>query len=194
MDVKDFDYELPLELIAQTPLEKRSDSRLEVVNRFTGEIEHKHFYDILDYLTSNDVLVLNDTKVMPSRIYGEKVDTNAKIEFLLLRETTKDVYESLVKPARRIKPGTLIKFSDSLSGEIVSKEDEGICPEVRGRDVRQDGGHRPVRVGSFRRKQTEGGSFPLDRQGFRHPCAGQPDPWYRHQGKTGYLSADGPYA
>ena len=127
MDVKDFDYELPLELIAQTPLEKRSDSRLEVVNRYTGEIEHKHFYDILDYLNSNDVLVLNDTKVMPSRIYGEKVDTNAKIEFLLLKEPTKDVYESLVKPARRIKIGTVIKFSDSLTGEIVSKEDEGIC-------------------------------------------------------------------
>ena len=127
MDVKDFDYELPLELIAQTPPEKRSDSRLEVVNRFTGEIEHKHFYDILDYLNSNDVLVLNDTKVMPSRIYGEKVDTKAKIEFLLLKETDKDVYESLVKPARRIKVGTLLKFSESLTGEIVSKEDEGIC-------------------------------------------------------------------
>jgi len=127
MDVKDFDYELPLELIAQTPLDKRSNSKLEVVNRTTGEIEHKHFYDIIDYLTSNDVLVLNDTKVMPSRIFGEKIDTLAKIEFLLLKQTEKDVYESLVRPARRIKVGTQIKFSDSLMGEIVSKEEDGLC-------------------------------------------------------------------
>ena len=90
MDVKYFDYDLPQELIAQTPLEKRSNSKLMVLDRKTGEIEHKYFYDIIDYLNENDVLVLNNTKVMPSRIYGEKVDTKAKIEFLLLKEKTKD--------------------------------------------------------------------------------------------------------
>ena len=85
MKVTDFDYELPEELIAQTPLEDRTSSRLLVLDKKTGEIEHKHFYDILDYLTDNDVLVLNDTKVLPSRIYGHKVDTNAFIEVLLLK-------------------------------------------------------------------------------------------------------------
>ena len=92
MDVKEFDYELDESLIAQRPIEAREQSRLMTVNRFSGKIEHKHFYDIIDYLHKGDVLVLNDTKVMPSRIYGNKVDTDAKIEFLLLKETKKDVY------------------------------------------------------------------------------------------------------
>ena len=126
MDVKDFDYELPLELIAQTPLEKRSDSKLLVLDRKTGEIEHKHFYDIIDYLTPNDVLVLNNTKVMPSRIYGTKVDTNAKIEFLLLKEIKKDCYECLVKPARRVHVGTIIAFNDVMKAEIIEKQEEGM--------------------------------------------------------------------
>lgn len=126
MDVKDFDYELPLELIAQTPLEKRSDSKLLVLDRKTGEIEHKHFYDIIDYLTPNDVLVLNNTKVMPSRIYGTKVDTNAKIEFLLLKEIKKDCYECLVKPARRVHVGTIIDFNDVMKAEIIEKQEEGM--------------------------------------------------------------------
>ena len=81
MDVKEFDYELDESLIAQRPIENRSESRLMLVNRITGEITHKHFYDIIDYLHAGDVLVLNDTKVMPSRIYGNKEDTDAKIEF-----------------------------------------------------------------------------------------------------------------
>ena len=93
MDVKYFDYDLPQELIAQTPLEKRSNSKLMVLDRKTGEIEHKYFYDIIDYLNENDVLVLNNTKVMPSRIYGEKVDTKAKIEFLLIKEKSNNVSE-----------------------------------------------------------------------------------------------------
>ncbi len=126
MDVKDFDYELPLEFIAQTPLEKRSDSKLLVLDRKTGEIEHKHFYDIIDYLTPNDVLVLNNTKVMPSRIYGTKVDTNAKIEFLLLKEIKKDCYECLVKPARRVHVGTIIDFNDVMKAEIIEKQEEGM--------------------------------------------------------------------
>lgn len=127
MKVEDFDYQLPEELIAQTPLENRSESRLMVVDRKTGAIEHKHFYDIIDYLDENDVLVLNDTKVMPSRIYGNKVDTNAEIELLLLKEKVKDVYEALVRPARRIKVGTVINFKNVMTGEVVAKYDEGIC-------------------------------------------------------------------
>lgn len=127
MEVKDYDYELPMELIAQTPLEKRSDSKLMLLNRYTGEIEHKHFYDIIDYLNKDDVLVLNNTKVMPSRIYGEKEDTKAKIEFLLLKEVDKDCYEALTRPARRIKVGTKVKFSDELKLEVIEKRDEGMC-------------------------------------------------------------------
>ena len=127
MDVKDFDYYLPEELIAQTPLEKRSSSRLLVVDKTNNTIEHKHFYNIVDYLNSNDVLVLNDTKVMPSRIYGNKVDTNASIELLLLKEVDKNVYESLVKPARRIKVGTEIDFNGIMKGKVVGKYDDGIC-------------------------------------------------------------------
>ena len=127
MDVKEFDYYLPEELIAQTPLEKRSNSKLMVVNKKSGEIEHKHFYDILDYLNKNDVLVLNDTKVMPSRIYGKKVETNANIEFLLLKEVDKDCYEALVKPARRVSVGTEIDFNGLLKGTVVQKGDNGLC-------------------------------------------------------------------
>ncbi len=127
MDVKEFDYFLPNELIAQTPLDKRSDSRLLVLDKKTGKYEDKHFYDIIDYLNENDVLVLNNTKVMPSRIYGRKVDTDAHIEFLLLKETSKDVYECLVKPARRISVGTKINFGNILEGEVIEKADEGLA-------------------------------------------------------------------
>ena len=127
MEVKEFDYYLPEELIAQTPLEKRSNSKLMLLNRENGSIEHKHFYDIIDYLNKDDVLVLNNTKVMPSRIYGEKVDTKAKIEFLLLKEVDKDCYECLTRPARRVKVGTVVKFSDELSLEVLEKYDEGMC-------------------------------------------------------------------
>ena len=114
MKVTDFDYELPEELIAQTPLEDRTSSRLLVLDKKTGKIEHKHFYDILDYLTDNDVLVLNDTKVLPSRIYGHKVDTNAFIEVLLLKEVEPNVWKALTRPARRVKVGTKISFKDGL--------------------------------------------------------------------------------
>ena len=127
MEVKDFDYELPVECIAQTPLEKRSNSKLMLLDRNNGNITHKHFYDIIDYLNEGDVLVLNDTKVMPSRIYGEKEDTKAKIEFLLLKETDKDCYEALTRPARRVKVGTRVRFSDELSLEVLEKKDEGMC-------------------------------------------------------------------
>lgn len=114
MKVVDFDYNLPPELIAQTPLEKRAESKLLVLDKVTGEREHKHFYNIIDYLNENDVLVLNDTKVLPSRIYGEKEDTKAYIEVLLLKETAPNVWKSLVKPARRVHVGTIISFQNGL--------------------------------------------------------------------------------
>jgi len=114
LKVADFDYNLPEELIAQTPLENRTDSRLLVLDKITGDIEHKHFYDIVDYLTDQDVLVLNDTKVYPSRIYGKKIDTDASIELLLLKEVGKDEWVALTRPARRVKVGTQISFGNGL--------------------------------------------------------------------------------
>ena len=126
MLVNDFDYNLPEELIAQTPLEKRSTSKLLVVNRSNGKIEDKHFYEIIDYLDSNDVLVLNNTKVLPSRIFGVKEDTGALIEVLLLKEI-EDYWEVLVRPARRVKAGTVINFNNLFTGVVINKFDEGIC-------------------------------------------------------------------
>lgn len=126
MKVKDFNYHLPEELIAQTPLLNRSDSRMLVLNRKTGDIEHRHFYDIGEYLNTNDVIVLNNTKVMPSRLFGHKVDTNALIEVLLLKAIGKDIYEALVKPARRIKLGTIINFNNVMGAKVINKADEGI--------------------------------------------------------------------
>ena len=114
MRVEDFNYNLPPELIAQTPLEKRSESKLLILDKVTGERTHKQFFNIVDYLDENDVLVLNDTKVLPSRIYGEKEDTKAYIEVLLLKETSKNIWKSLVKPARRVHIGTVISFQNGL--------------------------------------------------------------------------------
>ena len=126
MKTDDFDYYLPEELIAQTPLTKRDSSRLLVLDKETGEIEHKHFTDIIDYLHAGDVLVLNDTKVMPARLYGTKVDTNAAIEVLMLKENESDIWTCLTRPAKRIKVGTIIKFSDKLSAECIDIGDDGI--------------------------------------------------------------------
>ena len=126
MRVEDFNYNLPEELIAQTPLKDRSSSKLLVVDKKTGEFKHRHFYDILDMLDHNDVLVLNDTKVLPSRIYGKKVDTGANIELLLLKDCN-DYYEVLAKPARRLKPGVIINFNDLFTAEVLERFDEGIC-------------------------------------------------------------------
>ncbi len=126
MDVKDFDYELPEELIAQDPLEDRSSSRLMVLDRETGEFEHKVFKDIIDYLNPGDCLVLNNTKVIPARLFGAKEGTNARIELLLLKRKENDVWETLVKPGKKAKPGTRIVFGDGLLvGEIIDIVDEG---------------------------------------------------------------------
>ena len=120
MDVKDFDYYLPEELIAQDPLEDRSSSRLMVLDKKTGEIQHKIFKDILDYLKPGDCLVLNNTKVIPARLFGVKEGTQAKIEILLLKRKENDIWETLVKPGKKAKPGTKIIVGDGLLvGEVI---------------------------------------------------------------------------
>ena len=120
-------YELPEELIAQKPLEKRDDSRLLVYNRETKEISHKHFYDITEYFKARDVLVLNNSRVLPARIFGIKEETGAKIEVLLQKRIDIKTWEVIVKPQKRLKIGTKIKFSDKLSGEIVELKDYGVA-------------------------------------------------------------------
>lgn len=127
MKVEEFNYILPEELIAQTPLESRSSSRLMVVDRKDESISHYHFYDIVNFLNDSDCLVLNDTKVLPSRIFGHKTDTNALIEVLILKEILMDTWEVLVKPARRVKVGTLINFNNLFTGEIIEKKEDGLC-------------------------------------------------------------------
>lgn len=112
MDVNLFDFDLPEELIAQTPLKNREESRLMVLDRNDGEITHKNFPNIIEYLQPGDALVLNQTKVMPARLYGEKEDTGAAIEVLLLKQEEGDLWETLVKPAKRVKEGTVISFGD----------------------------------------------------------------------------------
>lgn len=112
MYINDFDYELPKELIAQTPAEKRDFSRLMVVDRATGQVEHKHFYDILDYLNQGDCLVLNNSKVLPARIFGVKEGTGAKIEFLLTKRIEGDTWETMVRPGKRLKVGDVVSFSE----------------------------------------------------------------------------------
>ena len=127
MMVEDFDYDLPEELIAQTPLLKRDDSRLLVLDKKTGEVEHKKFYDIVDYLNEGDTLVLNDTKVLPARLIGVKEETNAVIEILLLKNIEGDKWECLTKPARRIKEGTIVSFGDGkLKAKCCGVADDGI--------------------------------------------------------------------
>ncbi len=124
----DYDYYLPEELIAQTPLINRSESRLMVLDRKNKTIEHKKFSDIVDYLDSNDVLVLNDTKVIPARLIGHKEDTNAVIEILLLKDLGDNVWQTLAKPQRRVKIGSIITFGDGLlKAQCIKKEDMGIC-------------------------------------------------------------------
>lgn len=124
----DYDYDLPQELIAQTPLSNRSESRLMVLDKKTNTYEHKHFSDIIDYLDENDVLVLNDTKVIPARLYGNKVDTNALIEVLLLKDLGNNIWEALARPQRRVKIGSIISFGDGrLKAKCIEKADMGIC-------------------------------------------------------------------
>ena len=127
MRTEDFDYYLPEELIAQTPLAKRDDSKLMILDRKTGEIKHEIFHNIINYLNEGDILVLNDTKVMPARLIGEKEDTKAVIEILLLKNIKDNLWEVLVKPAKRIKIGTVILFGNGkLKATCTKIGEEGI--------------------------------------------------------------------
>ena len=126
MRTDDFDYYLPPELIAQTPLEKRDSSRLLVLDKKTGEITHETFNNIISYLSKGDVLVVNNTKVLPARLIGTKEETNAVIEVLMLKDLGNNEWECLSKPAKRIKIGTVIKFSNELSAICTYIGEEGI--------------------------------------------------------------------
>ena len=142
MKTSDFDYELPEELIAQTPMEPRDHSRLLVYHRKDGSVEHKHFYDIIDYLNPNDALVINNTKVIPARLLGVKEETGIPVEVLLLRRQNATDWEALVRPGRRLKPGTVCVFGDGLlrceildnveeiGGRIVRFIYEGVFEEI----------------------------------------------------------------
>ncbi len=126
MKTSDFDYNLPEELIAQTPIKNRDHSRLLVMDRKTGELTHRTFSDIIDYLNPGDVLILNNTKVLPARLIGHKEDTDAVIEALMLKDLGNDTWECLSKPARRVKIGTIVKFSDELKAECTFVGEDGI--------------------------------------------------------------------
>ena len=142
MKTSDFDYNLPEELIAQTPVEPRDHSRLMVIHRATGEREHRHFYDIIDYLNPGDALVINETKVIPARLLGVKEETGVPVEVLLLRRQSATDWEALVRPGRRLKPGTFCSFGDGLlrceildnveetGGRIVRFHYEGVFEEL----------------------------------------------------------------
>lgn len=125
MNIQDFDYHLPQNLIAQKPADKRDDSRLLVVHRDTGALEHRHFYDILEYLAPGDCLVLNDSRVLPARLFGTKVETGAKIEFLLIKRIEGDLWETMVKPGKRLKPGDWVEFSPDFRAEVLDYGSDG---------------------------------------------------------------------
>lgn len=150
MKIEDFDYELPKGLIAQTPDKSRDHCRLMVLNRDKRSIEHRRFCDILDYLNSGDCLVMNDSRVIPARLFGEKAETGAKVEFLLSKRIEDDVWESLVRPGRRLKPGDKVSFvEDRLVAEILEYG---------------SGGTRKVRFhydGIFMERLEELGKMPL---------------------------------
>lgn len=141
LTLKDFDFDLPEELIAQTPLKDRDQSRLLVLDRSTGKITDKHFQDIIEELNSGDALVMNNTRVLPARLYGEKLDTGAHLEVLLLTNIEGDTWETLIKPAKRAKVGTKISFGDGrlqavvkedleYGGRVIDFEYDGIFLEI----------------------------------------------------------------
>lgn len=126
MNLHDFYYELPQELIAQDPLEDRSGSRLLLLDKETGKTEHHIFKEIINYLNPGDCLVVNDTKVIPARLIGSKIGTDARIEILLLKRKEEKVWETLVKPGKKAKPGTKISFGNGLlTGEVVDVVEDG---------------------------------------------------------------------
>jgi len=125
MRVDDFDYILPDSLIAQRPCDKRDESRLLVVHRRNNTVEHKHFYDIIDYLEPGDCLVLNNSKVLPARLFGIKEGTGAKVEFLLIKRIEGDLWQTMVRPGRRIKPGDVVEFGPGFTAEVKDYGDQG---------------------------------------------------------------------
>ncbi len=126
MDINDYNYELDSSFIAQSPIKNRSESKLMILNKETGEVEHTRFFNIKNYLKKGDVLVLNDTKVLPARLMGKKIDTDASIEVLLLKNIEDDIWECLARPGKRLHIGTIIKFSETLECEVVEKLEDGI--------------------------------------------------------------------
>lgn len=149
MKKSDFYYNLPQEFIAQTPIEPRDASRMMVVDKKSGKIEHKHFYDVIDYITENDCIIINDTRVLPARIYGVKKETGAVVEFLLLSQKENDVWECVTGPGRRAKPGAEFDFNGLMSAQVI--------------DV-LDGGNRLVKFiyeGNFYNVLDEIGEMPL---------------------------------
>lgn len=160
MLLSEFDYELPEELIAQLPADKRENSRMLVLNRDKHSVSHNHFYDIVDLIEPNSLLVLNNTKVLPARLYGTK-DTGAKIEIFLLKQLENDNWEVLIKPSKRVKSGTLIKVSDELSVEVMNRlEDDGewlvkLLYEGNVLDVLHRNGNIPLPPYIERKLQTE---------------------------------------
>lgn len=140
MQLSEFDYDLPEELIAQTPVEPRNSSRMMVLDPVEGTIEHRHFYDLKEYLEPGDTLIMNDTRVMPARLLGWRDGTGGKVEVFLLRRIDGDTWETLVKPGRKAQPGQVVRFSDELSctvtdhtdfgGRIVKFQYEGIFEEI----------------------------------------------------------------
>ena len=126
MNINDFDYNLPEELIAQTPLADRTASRLLVMDKNTGALCHKHFADIIEYVNPGDCLVLNNTRVIPARLFGERAGTGAAVELLLLRQMENDVWETVVRPGKKCRPGDVISFArGKLTAEILSVKDDG---------------------------------------------------------------------
>jgi len=126
VQVTDFDYELPKELIAQDPIENRSESRLMLLDKKTGQFRHKHFYDIIDYLLPGDCLVLNNTKVIPARLIGSREGSGGKVEILLLKRLENDCWECLVKPGKKARPGAVIEFGNGiLKAEVLEMLEEG---------------------------------------------------------------------
>lgn len=160
MLLSEFDYELPEELIAQLPADKRENSRMLVLNRDKHSISHNHFYDIVDLIEPNSLLVLNNTKVMPARLYGKK-DTGAKIEIFLLKQLADDNWEVLIKPSKRVKSGIIVKVSDELSVEVVKRlEEDGewlvkLIYEGNVLDVLHRNGNIPLPPYIERKLQTE---------------------------------------
>lgn len=125
MTVDEFDYLLPQELIAQTPLDKRDHSRLLVLHREDGALEHRHFYDIVDYLKPGDLLVINDSKVIPARIYGNRAGTGGLVEVLLLKALEENVWEVLVKPGKKARPGQILEFQEGMTGTVLEILEDG---------------------------------------------------------------------